>query len=158
MDADTLALIDPSTRQRTDARLEVPITLGDGQTWHFPMPKIVQFASFDDMGELVFRTRSDRGPAYDALLAARDDLAPGDEAGAVGLIAKLVRLLLLSNYDLSSADLGQLIVLQSSQNDAPILRMWQAFAAVAARGQVPTDADATADDADDDGESGQDPK
>jgi len=106
-----MALIDESSRRRPDARPDVPVALGDGQTWHLPRPRLQLRPAIVD-GRFVARPDHNLGPQYLDLVEAYYR-SVADESGSIEDLAvaylSLASALLLRNYDLTADEVASLL-------------------------------------------------
>jgi len=103
--------IDEVSRRRPGFREGIPIRLADGQSYHFPMPRL-RLRPTIEAGKVGVRQDHSLGPEYlvkvEAYYAALADEAGGMDA-IVAAYLDLAVALLLSNYDLSPEQVGELI-------------------------------------------------
>ena len=112
-------------RRRDGFSPEAAITMGDGQVWYLRKPRYSSRAVFKENGDADFATRVTFNADYEPLVAQHE--AAEDNYERVKIAAKMVRLLLLANYDLTNEELGDLITLDESEAN---VQMWNALSSV----------------------------
>jgi hypothetical protein len=128
--------INETTRRKPEFQGGVEVELADSQVWFFPRPYVVYAPNRDDddgpvrpvwtVGEPYARPR-DRsvGEAYGAIRARLETfLAPGagqrfDVLGIAKVRLDLAKFLLRLNYDLSTAELADMLDLTFDDDTAP---------------------------------------
>lgn len=111
------------------------VTLGDGQEWSIPRPRLRLVSARTPEGDVAIKSSplvaEHRQADMDAMLEAADRSWEGDHEGFVAYIMARARLatgLLLDNYDLDDAALATLLPVLF--DDEPNAAMWDEIAGV----------------------------
>jgi hypothetical protein len=112
----TLDRLDEPSHRRPTFTPGVPITLSDGQSWHFAPPVLEFLPVFGDDGSIKAGVCTDIGPEFDAAVEAYESAVQATQAGDQIAASKLTDLmmglavrLLLASYDLDHAQLERLL-------------------------------------------------
>lgn len=116
---------DEAAARRPDFEPGVPVTLADGQPWHFRRPTVEMYPAIGEGGSVSVGYSF--GPAYDAMMDDLEAAAPGVDQ--VAALMKLAVHLLRPNYDLTPADYRALLPFRGG--DEANAAMWQSIAATA---------------------------
>lgn len=116
------------------------VTLADGQAWTMPKPRFRFRASVGPEGRTEVGGRPTFGPEYEQSIEALYGIGDVEPIESIRVRMDMAARLLRSNYDLTDDDLGDLIVLDTS--DPASEERWEELSR-AVMGRVPKPSPAT---------------
>jgi hypothetical protein len=127
-----MAKLNEAEKRRPDFRGGRPVVMADGQEWSLARPRVRFVPADNDAGFVTYLDGP--GDGYNELLDRR--LAVQADPGAtlaalIPLDLEIGKRLLLANYDLTTAELGQVLQLGYDPDDADGARILDEVLAVA---------------------------